>query len=790
MNAVLADLQQEISAGSNAAITGGGPIYVPKAPATMVPASAGSSRTSGIQNLVKRSAFGQPFYPVTNYDGNGSMRAINLLSAAVSVNGRFVSTARWNAPLLMAKANTAGSIDLTPVAAFTSPDWVIVAGDGSNPETWNPSLESGGTNAVLGRYAYTVYDEGGLLDMTAAGYSGSTSAQAIAYKNGLQYADVTQTGLTQAQVNAFLTARASQPITSRQGLINLLTQTIATPQTEAALQNSLQYFTHFSRDLNQPSYIPVQSVDPASPGYNPAAPAILTSAAGGNSAAPDLAGEHLDNQINCAFPAVQVPSPGGWQRNDGTLAQTGEPLVKKRFALNRLAWITSVGPIAGPTGALNPTGDANVAGIISTLESTYGFTAAFLQQGTAANIQNYFGLTWDGTSSWNYNTHNGGNTGAGSIMRVGRPLSITAPNSSIYVQDAGREPDFFDLLKAGISAGSLGKASTVPPSVNYTYTFQNFYNQYYTDVSVDCQIIQIGANIIDQFKMDNFPIHIVFNDGTGARDFYGIENLPYLYRIHPVVVKAVTPAATTRTGSMSFGAPPNSYLNSDSASTGDALATSGTITNTGLGVVMLVPELWNPHDWSGSNLLQTLGVPSVSGSLPIRVYAQTSGGTPVILMAANTDNGKAFPGDPTLFLGGGSNVSPGYTQYGFSWTGNQEALSSTSTQMTFSIPYSVIGAQLFREPTVLYEPGAPAGSGLTAPPLVSSGAAASAGLGPIATVTSIFQGQGINAAIGDLPSTISSGTAAAEIVGQSYIGMYLGTLPLIWREAANTDTNI
>ena len=78
----------------------------------------------------------------------------------------------------------------------------------------------------------------------------------------------------------------------------------------------------------------------------------------------------------------------------------------------------------------------------------FGLTSAFLQQGTAANILKYFGLVWDTTNErWNYTSPSGGSP-ASSIATLG---TLTGT----------REPDFFELLQAGILNGSLGDSLSI-----------------------------------------------------------------------------------------------------------------------------------------------------------------------------------------------------------------------------------------------------------------------------------------------------------------------------------------
>src|SRR5206468_8059134 len=89
-----------------------------------------------------------------------------------SANGRSITSTRWNGHYLVPKGDPTTD-NSSPIPAFTgaTPDWVFVTDAGATPI---PSPNS----AVIGRYAYAVYAQGGLVDMNVAGYpSGTTTAQ-------------------------------------------------------------------------------------------------------------------------------------------------------------------------------------------------------------------------------------------------------------------------------------------------------------------------------------------------------------------------------------------------------------------------------------------------------------------------------------------------------------------------------------------------------------------------------------------------------------------------------------
>jgi len=790
-NTIIADFKEEILAGSVSSVPAPGvTIYMPTAAGTAMPAPALNGTATGMvsfaPNLLKRSAYSQPFYSGSNYNTNfypSGTRAANISSLSFSQNGRSIPLARWNKSLLLPKANPSSSTDFTPIAsgskAFVAPDWVLVARDGSTPASagYSSSLAWSGTNSttIVGRYAYAVYDEGGLLDMNAVGYPAVTGTSQSAYKPSLAYADLAQltdsTGttslLTPAQIDqivgwrnyasaqpsgtfpgytfssgtsynnfvvsntkGFLTVgnislwngQSDRQFSSRQQLINFITNGVAASGSLANAQNVLQYLGTFSRDINQPSFAPLPASTTPDATHRPA---ILSGSTGGN----DSTGG--DDIINPSFLKVRVSST--FARNDGSIAKVGEPLVRKRFAINRLAWLTFKGPIASDNGVLSS--DSDVQTIITSLKKA-GFTDAFLKQGGPANIYKYFGLSWvpdpkDASQSvWVYSHQ-------GTV-----PLTTAAPpQANIKTLQggtnpiSGREPDFVELLRAGIAAGAVGKgmynggAAGSPDDYNYN-----------RDVKSCQQIIQIVANIIDQFDIDGYPTRILYDDGTVPsvnpvpQEYDGVEDLPYFYRVRGSLMKVQesTPAITSR----------------------QTDPTPGTVVSgsEGIGVAFQQPEIWNPHTWNPNATPNNLRPTTFRFTAVTAPPSQTAPSSPdpnaIVTQPLNRYLTASFQSCP-LSNAPIKNIS---------W-------SQDNTALLFDIPTN--RPDLFREPTLLIKPSIPTGSNLRL---------GSQNLLNTETAVAPFLSAGGLKNIVQSPFYTNNGASDNQI----YIGVYMGAFPILW----------
>jgi Tfp pilus assembly protein PilX len=576
LETVVGDLQQEIVNGSTVVNYGvsGSPtnVYFPTGNVNAVPQT--NCPWAAMPNLVRVSERSDPILA----PGVNSRASADSSTNAVA-GGQAFGFARWNRHYLLPRATTGATTDTTPVSSFNPPDWVYVT-SASGPKVITKTDIAGGIS-VVGRYAYAIYNEGGLLDANVAGFPSNTATNAVHPANPATYANnsygaplpvwgsglkgseafadltIPAIGFTQAQIdqlvgwrnnytaqpvstfnagtgmftysfnssaavnyhdamanatNGFLTTAAGswtdptttkvatdQVFLSRQALIAFINDAGLPP-------DALQYLATFTRALEQPSYVP------------PVGRPMVQSSANVNAATFGTGNDayHVDratttpttnapSDINPPFLAARVTT--SFTRPDGTTAAVGDPLIKERFPLSRLS-------------------------LFPTNEAAPSTTAAAL-------IYQYFGLKYQVASgTWLYN-HDPNNTAGIDRLAVG-------PNNSAAVTLQGREPDFFELLKAAINVGSLGKGSCYgedntssaleqPNQGQATYASSGSVGNLLQahDTLTNLQILQIGANIIDQSKADNFPTRIQFSGDTTVPPnvVCGSEDLPYLYRI-------------------------------------------------------------------------------------------------------------------------------------------------------------------------------------------------------------------------------------------------------------------
>ncbi|HEX4139704.1 MAG TPA: hypothetical protein VHY09_05110, partial [Candidatus Methylacidiphilales bacterium] len=595
-------------------------IYYPSTNSTMLPfrmtANLASPDYTLPPNLVKWSSGTIAQWTNTAiYDSTaGPIRGSTCSTTSPSVNGHYLTQSLWTKPAF--GTNAAFSTAATPQWVYMSrsgPLTPAVANSGNMAALNNTAS----TNYVIGRYAYTVYDEGGLLDVAAAGYSPDTFSSDptdVGRKGSQGFADLTQLGLTPAQADqlvgwrnatsasntaayiGYLTTNApasgflkaatnDQAFVSRQDLIQFWTGTNPSQMglNTAAGTNILNYLTTFSREKNAPSWGPEHDAnDPNSSTYwngtnltmdpvNNTPPATTAQWSYAYKDNANMATNSATSQsvVNRFLPNVRVTT--AFNRLSGEPAVVGEPLIKNRFDLNKLAWITHNGIASGIS---------------------------------AQDVYNYFGLTLnpDGSGSWIYN-HN-------TVTMPASPSQGKQIMSLDQVAAAGREPDFFELLQAVILQGDMGTISGDPTHANDN-TSAGTGGEYYrfyeaaslvglgsifpyeapfcradTDATTGhlslvyaqpkYQVIQIGVNAIDQADSDNFPTDVMLN----GEHIYGVENLPYICSIGETVLRPAPGTISSLNSGVSSTPPSSDNFNDPDQQYVHQWVTFG---------------LWNPH---------------------------------------------------------------------------------------------------------------------------------------------------------------------------------------------------
>jgi hypothetical protein len=583
LDTIIGDLRQEIVASSIATNTSGSLIYTPKtvsgAAIGMLPWKSGvpTAGNTLIPNLIRRSvspatAGISPYVPYSpdyttppeDRTAVASGTPANVSSATPSLDGKFISLARWNSHYLIPRKDTSNVIDPTPVDSFVAPDWIIVTRSGAKKvkesqitDLSNATLSK--SDFAIGRYAYAIYEVGGLLDVNVAGYPTSMTAAQSGRKGPTAFADLTSLDniITQADIDKLvgwrnnataqpggniiggytfgplaadryyksvlanmtgflsinppanpaalgINSQTDQRFTSRQALLKFRAAT-------GLSQNALQYLTTFSRDLNAPSWSPTNPVALSS--QSPVPTLMINYEI-------DADKERLDALLS--KPAVIDLSPTGgldgkytspipnrnllkavwsqdrtikdWDGND-VKVKTGEPIVKRRFPLNRID-----------------------------LFRQYQAANAAEKPALALKIKFSFGLVPDPglPSGWIYNpyVYVSGATNLYRLLTVDE-MDSAAPTGAQNFER--RELNFFELLRAGILRGEIGN-----------------WNSSDDDKDAAIMTVRIGANIIDQYDADNYPTMIFLQPPASpvpGRPYpiqiAGIENIPYMSEVIP-----------------------------------------------------------------------------------------------------------------------------------------------------------------------------------------------------------------------------------------------------------------
>ncbi len=482
LETILGDLRTEMVAGSTTYTSNSTNIYIPLTNTAIIPTRVAAE---GFTNVVKRSA-GESNAWIGNFFLSGFVnpnRAVKGASTTnLALNGRFISPGRWNAPYLLGP---------TLPASFVPPDWILVNRKGpleSGANIPNMAILSDRAEAnlqfVVGRFAYMVYNEGGLLDANVVGFPSGVAADFTSRRSSLPQVDLNKIpGVKNA--DALVQWRnektAESPGDYTNHVLNMVTgfsKVVPGDQTFVSRQDLIRYVENNPDQITREAlqYLGTSSWEVNAPSYTPKANRNRTKSGEGYRRTDPI---EQDDDFNPSLVNSRVIVEFD-RFSDKTRAKVGEPLIKSRFPLSRLSWIGK----DGPNGA---SGDD--------IEAAFGLK--------------YIGGVWNYTKAAN-----------------GKILTLEE------VAEAGREPNFFELLQAGIKVGSLGKAAGDGSSKVAEDDSNIFY-----------QISQIVANLVDQYDSDSFPTRLQF--GSGSVEISGLEDLPYLTRVYSTPARYPNPSPAT-----------------------------------------------------------------------------------------------------------------------------------------------------------------------------------------------------------------------------------------------------
>lgn len=572
--------------------------------------------------LIKQSNPGQPFHA---HDPALTSRASSVPTNSSDFP---LATAFWEAPRILPSTKSFSNTN--------TPTWVYLTRGGANPTAFSADMTlrrsaSGATNDkyVMGRYAYNLYDLSGALDINVTGFPGTGGPEAglAATKGSLAFANLTQLpGMSDKIVDALATWKHKWGTNDEDyirraegaGWMSL----VDNDNLFLSRQDLLRFAARHPEALS-PEALPFlthfsRALDAPSFRPSPDRPKVELSAMQGGNDA-----KGVEDKLNPPLADFDA----GRKRQ----------LLDRRFPLERLKWVAtpqSGGPIDGELA------------------------------------ERYFGLQWTGTI-WEY-VH-------------------ARPNGDLYtLQDvpADREPNFFEILRASINVGSLGRQYAARGFIpgkdleEWSHRLPTADGKGGLDGSVNRNILEIGACIIDQYDADSYPSAIRIKGAPTNQIVYGKEDLPYLAKTFVVPYRG-----------KKLGVPV--YNNNDQIAHYDSYEVNMT----------LQVGLWRPHQPVPSE--DYMG-PSTFRLRPVHI--DPFGGSLFWLMSGWNVPGKG--GQPN---GGNPAIAGDYSYWGGPnyRVSNPELFPKTFTgdeSMTISFDHS---STSFREPQTVHSPAHASQAGYT-----------------------------------------------------------------------------
>lgn len=485
---VINDLLQEIEAGSepdaiNAAVSVKTPNWVTgsdniRYAPSMAPQRVGDN---GIANIVKVSRSGSLFFTNTSGYNSGNVstqRVSDIATSQRSANGREITKERWNKPLLMSEGPS------SELNAFQVPDWIYVDRAGTNPRSFTSSqlktlATSDVTNPsyVVGRYSYVVYDVGGLLDINVMGNS-LDKATDNARRGRLHQVSSGTSGIVIPKLDDIVKWRWPNSHDNKATTNGGL---FDPKRTFLNVVSGEQMF------LNRQDLLKFAArKDTADQEFIPKDQLRFLTTFSRDVNAPSYSPDP-SRPVVAANPTPQT--------------SLNPPLLSIRFASD--------------TDLPRPEGIVTVKAGTPVMPRRFPLSKLELFKEATPDpvaMKYYFGLEKKANGRWEY------------VASVGGRIAHLAEVAALK-----REPNFFEVLQSVIQTGSVGK------SAGNTITLDDE-----RDSLRNVQIMQIGANIIDQWDDNDFPTVIEYPSGELANPLllFGVENLPYLNRmalipVHP-----------------------------------------------------------------------------------------------------------------------------------------------------------------------------------------------------------------------------------------------------------------